>query len=746
MNDQFMDEMYDHEERNGTRFSFRVIPNDRLSFADAIFPVGALVTPLKPLKDSYPLGYEPVRCRQCSSCLNVHCRVDYQSHVFFCAICGARVALPVSYHEMTQENPANELIYSTVEYQFQTKEPDIPPVFVFVIDTVCDSQREFDNLKVVLNQAVAKLPSNALIGIITYGSSIYLHELVYSEFPRVFAFSGHNIYDAANLSGKLHIIRDNQSRVTNNTFILNIEQCESSVISLLDKLKMDIAVGSKGNRKSRCTGSALHLATSLIECLFGSSGGQVLLFTSGPITKGGGAMATLPMTETVRHHSDIQKNVTKMSKDSIKFFNDLGANASKSNIVINYLAAGFEDKGLYEMEAGINSTGGWVMNCETWVDPNISQTLSKYFDSVIDDSAVDLTIDVITPPNLKIAGCIGPCRSGNKRDPNRVGEKEIGIGNTFEWHAAACFPNTTFAFYFEVSASKSQPIPPNTEGFVQFITYYRTLSTGKRRMRVTTEKVLFVDSDRSNFQIMQNFDQGAATVLLSRLAMWKAQTNDIQSIMAFIDKSLIKFCRKFGIYTKGQPMTFALPATCSYIPLFFFHFRRSPFMSLFNMSPDFTSTYRHNLLMESTENSLYMIQPTLMSFALDSEPIVAPLDMSSLQTNRVLLLDTFFEVLIWIGSDVASWRDQGFPDMEEYQNIKEMLEAPVKMAQQLIEERFPAPMYSTCDQDSSLARILVSKCNPTSSQPVGFSSGNIESGEPTYDSFFAKLRELAVNE
>jgi hypothetical protein len=76
-----------------------------------------------------------------------------------------------------------------------------------------------------------------------------------------------------------------------------------------------------------------------------------------------------------------------------------------------------------------------------------------------------------------------------------------------------------------------------------------------------------------------------------------------------------------------------------------------------------------------------MIQPTLMSYTFDTPPQPVLLDSVSIKHDVVLLLDTFFHILIFHGELVATWRKQGYQDQEGYENFKELLEVPVADAQ-----------------------------------------------------------------
>lgn len=76
-----------------------------------------------------------------------------------------------------------------------------------------------------------------------------------------------------------------------------------------------------------------------------------------------------------------------------------------------------------------------------------------------------------------------------------------------------------------------------------------------------------------------------------------------------------------------------------------------------------------------------MIQPTLMSYTFDTPPQPVLLDSVSIKHDVILLLDTFFHILIFHGELVAQWRKQGYQDQEGYENFKELLELPAADAQ-----------------------------------------------------------------
>jgi hypothetical protein len=50
------------------------------------------------------------------------------------------------------------------------------------------------------------------------------------------------------------------------------------------------------------------------------------------------------------------------------------------------------------------------------------------------------------------------------------------------------------------------------------------------------------------------------------------------------------------------------------------------------------------------------------------------LSADSLKDDCILLLDSFFGVLIWHGRTIVNWKNSGYQDLEEYSNFRALLE------------------------------------------------------------------------
>jgi protein transport protein SEC23 len=153
-----------------------------------------------------------------------------------------------------------------------------------------------------------------------------------------------------------------------------------------------------------------------------------------------------------------------------------------------------------------------------------------------------------------------------------------------------------------------------------------------------------------------------------------------------------------------------------------------------------------------------MIQPILYSYSFNGPPEPVLLDTSSIQADRILLMDTFFQILIFHGETIAQWRAAKYHELPEYANFKQLLDAPVTDAQEILITRFPMPRYIYTEQGASQARFLLSKVNPSQthnnmyaygggSMPVPSSEGGapVLTDDVSLQVFMDHLKKLSVS-
>ena len=161
---------------------------------------------------------------------------------------------------------------------------------------------------------------------------------------------------------------------------------------------------------------------------------------------------------------------------------------------------------------------------------------------------------------------------------------------------------------------------------------------------------------------------------------------------------------------QGDPGSVQLPREAGILPGLVFHMRRSAVLRTSGASPDRTTFFRLLASTLDTFSSLVMVQPTLLGYqpgAGAGRPL--PLEPTSVTPDRVLLLDSFTQLVVCQGGALALAARTGGPAAAQAEELCERARAD---AAALGAERFPAPTLIECEQGSSKARYLTQKVNP----------------------------------
>ncbi|KAL7984649.1 hypothetical protein Chor_003219 [Crotalus horridus] len=712
----YLEFIQQNEERDGVRFSWNVWPSSKLEATRMVVPLACLLTPLKERLDLPPVQYEPVLCSRptCKTVLNPLCQVDYRAKLWACNFCFQRNQFPPAYAGISEVNQPAELMpqFSTIEYIVQ-RGPQTPLVFLYVVDT-CLEEEDLQALKESLQMSLSLLPPDALVGLITFGRMVQVHELSCEGISKSYVFRGTKDLSAKQIQDMLGLSRpavptqqgrppqSQESPHLSSRFLQPVHKIDMNMTDLLGELQRDPWPVTQGKRPLRSTGVALSIAVGLLEGSFPNTGARIMLFTGGPPTQGSGMVVGDELKTPIRSWHDIEKDNARFMKKAMKHYEALSNRAAANGHCIDIYACALDQTGLLEMKCCTNITG-----------KNLSGEFRMAFGA---------TLEV----------------------------KELGIGGTYQWKICGLDPTMTLAIYLEVVNQHSTPIPQGGRGAIQFVTHYQHSST-QRRIRVITVARNWADAQSQLQHIEAAFDQEAAAVLMARLGVYRAESEEGPDVLRWLDRQLIRLCQKFGQYSKDDPNSFRLSDSFSLYPQFMFHLRRSPFLQVFNNSPDESSYYRHHFARQDLTQSLIMIQPILYSYSFYGPPEPVLLDSSSILADRILLMDTFFQIVIYLGETIAQWRKAGYQDIPEYENFKHLLQAPLDDAQEILQTRFPMPRYVNTEHGSSQARFLLSKVNPSQTHNNLYTWGGQESGAPiltddvSLQVFMDHLKKLAVS-
>ncbi|XP_027334026.1 protein transport protein SEC23-like isoform X2 [Abrus precatorius] len=756
----------DPEGVDGVRMTWNVWPRSKVEASKCVIPLAATLAVIRPHPDIPRLPYAPLRCKTCSSALNPFSRVDFNAKIWICPFCYQRNHFPPHYNAISETNLPGELYpqYTTVEYNLPLSNSLHPsPVFLFLLDTSL-IEEEIQFLKSALRQAIGLLPDNALVGFVSYGTQVQVHELGFSDMSKVYVFRGSKEIPKDQVLDQLGLATSGRrphkgapggvgggfpySGITR--FLLPASDCEYTLNALLDELQTDQWPVPPGRRPARCTGVALSVAAGLLSACNPGTGARIIALVGGPCTEGPGAIVSKDLSDPVRSHKDLDKDAAPYFKKAVKFYEGLAKQLVSQGHVLDIFASALDQVGVAEMKVVVERTGGLVVLSESFGHSVFKDSFKRVFED--GEQSLGLcfngTLEINCSKEIKIQGIVGPCTSLEKKGPS-VADTVIGEGNTTAWKMCGLDKSTCLTVMFDLSSSDRSNTPGavNPQLYLQFRTSYQG-PDGQSVLRVTTVTRRWVDSSVSSEELIQGFDQETAAVVMARYASLKMETEETFDATRWLDRFLIRLCSKFGDYRKDDPSSFTLNPSFSLFPQFMFNLRRSQFVQVFNNSPDETAYFRMLLNRENISNAAVMIQPSLISYSFNSLPAPALLDVASIAADRILLLDAYFSVVIFHGMTIAQWRNLGYQNQPEHQAFAQLLRAPHDDAQMIIRERFPVPRLVVCDQHGSQARFLLAKLNPSATynnaHEMAAGSDVIFTDDVSLQVFFEHLQRLAV--
>ncbi|KAL6343158.1 hypothetical protein AAG906_020947 [Vitis piasezkii] len=731
----------DQEGIDGVRMTWNVWPRTKVEASKCVIPIAASVSPIRSHPDIPTLPYAPLRCKTCISLLNPFCRVDFAAKIWICPFCFQRNHFPHHYSMISESNLPGELYpqYTTVEYSLSNPGavPDvaapqsIPPVFLFVLDT-CMIEEELGFVKSALKRAIGLLPENALVGFVSFGTQVQVHELGFSEISKVYVFRGSkeisrtrfwSNWGSAAPGGGRWVGTRRGCRMGMRVRGLRGFYCRRRTASillirwgfwnyapgfLLDELQTDQWPVQPGHRALRCTGVALSVAAGLLGACLPGTGARIIALVGGPCTEGPGTIVSKDLSDPVRSHKDLDKDAAPYFKKAVQFYENIAKQMVSQGHVLDLFASALDQVGVAEMKVVVERTGGLVVLAESFGHSVFKDSFKRIFEEGEQSLGLSFngTLEINCSKDIKIQGIIGPCTSLEKDLLLLIQSLER---STTSWKMCGLDKTTCLTVFFDISSSErsNPPGTSNPQLYLQFIVSYQN-PEGQTRLRVTTVTRRWVDSAVSSEELVQGFDQETAAVVMARLTSLKMETEEGFDATRWLDRSLIRLCSKFGDYRKDDPASFTL-------------------------NPCFHCS------------SVY---PSLISYSFNSLPAPALLDVASISADRILLLDSYFSVVIFHGMTIAQWRNMGYQNQPEHQAFAQLLQAPQDDAKLIIHDRFPVPRLVVCDQHGSQARFLLAKLNPSATynnaHEMATGSDVIFTDDVSLQVFFEHLQRLAV--
>ncbi|KAD0585580.1 hypothetical protein E3N88_44022 [Mikania micrantha] len=669
----------DPEGIDGVRMTWNSWPRTKVEASKCVIPIAASISPIHqhPLIITNP--YAPLRCKTCTAVLNPFCRVDFSALIWICPFCFQRNHFPQHYSGISETNVPAELYpqYTTIEYAISNHDVHHtlpPPVYVFVLDT-CMIEEELGFAKLALQQALEFLPENALVGFVSFGTQVQVHELGYSDMSKVYVFRGSKemtkdqVLDQLGLGGgfaggrrvgggpgglgqgfQKGAVQGGgllNSGVTR--FLLPASDGAYVIHSLLEELGTDQWPVAPGNRSLRCTGVAMSVAAGLLGACLPGTGARIVALVGGPCTEGPGSIVSKDLSDPVRSHKDLDKDAAPYFRKAVQFYEELSKQMVNQGHVLDLFASALDQVGVAEMKVVIERTGGLVVLAESFGHSVFKDSFKRVFEKGEESLGLahNGTLEINCSKDIKIQGIIGPCTSLDKKGP-AVASTIIGQGNTTAWKLCGLDKDTCLTVFFDISSSDKDPSGNvNPQLYIQTVTSYQS-ADGQSKLRVSTITRRWVESAVVSEELIQGFDQETAAVVMARLASYKMEIEDTFDATRWLDRNLIRLCSKFGDYRKDDPSSFSLNPSFSLFPQFMFNLRRSQFVQ--------------------------------------SLPQPALLDVASISADRIL----YWTLIL---------------------AFAQLLQTPHDDAEMIIRDRFPVPRLVVCDQHGS--QILIGQVEPS---------------------------------
>ena len=284
--------------------------------------------------------------------VNTNSDVDYVNKMWTCPLCLTRNHFGTNYAHITPDNVPKELEETSTTIEYESPAEAIgSPCFLFVIDTALTEEKELDAIKQSLSQSLALLPTDAMIGIITFGKHVFVHEIGftmqqaqmqqatnnsqekeeqydengnlieskeeddYCEYiHKTTVFRGDvNINDKEKMKemtvdkikSLLEINPQNDASILR--FLQPLAECQDVVEQLLDNIVRDQWKPAQASRPMRATGMAIMVGISLLEAALQGYSARMIVLSGGAPTCGPGMIVEPSLAKHLRGHREIVK-------------------------------------------------------------------------------------------------------------------------------------------------------------------------------------------------------------------------------------------------------------------------------------------------------------------------------------------------------------------------------------------------------------------------------------------------------
>jgi protein transport protein SEC23 len=120
------------------------------------------------------------------------------------------------------------------------------------------------------------------------------------------------------------------------------------------------------------------------------------------------------------------------------------------------------------------------------------------------------------------------------------------------------------------------------------------------------------------------------------------------------------------------------------------------------------------------------------------------LDFQAMKEDAVLLMDSYFNVIVWYGEFIKGWKDQKLNEDPEYAYLTNLFESPLRDAGQIMYDRIPISNYYETFKNDGKERYLKARVNPSNSGQAE-TDGHLISDDAPISTFMKFLISSVIN-
>ncbi|XP_068662198.1 protein transport protein SEC23 A-like [Aristolochia californica] len=651
---------------------------------------GALVSPGREIAPGpQVVQRDPHRCNNCGAYANFYCNIIIGSGKWQCVICKHLNSSEGEYEVPRREDLHSclELTSPMVDYiQTGNRRPGFIPSTdsrmsapIFLVIDECLDEAHLQHLQSSLHAFVDSLPPTTRIGIISYGRTVSVYD-----------FSEGSTASADVLPGNKSPTQESLRALIYGTGIYLAPLHASlpvahSIFSSMRPYSLKVPEASR----DRCLGTAVEVALAIIQGPTAETsrgvvkrrGGncRILVCAGGPTTYGPGSVP----------HSFSHPNYPYMEKTAIKWMEKLGREAHQHDTVVDILCAGTCPVRVPILQPLAKTSGGVLVLHDDFGEAfgvNLQRASTRAAGS-------HGLFEIRCSDNILVTWVIGP-----------------GEEATSEAHETLKNDTSTCCQMLSVEGTQSfalsMEMGSDIKGdhvYFQFVARYSNVYQADIS-RVITVKLPTVDSLS---EYLKSIQEEVAAVFIAKRTVLLAQTaSDARDMRLTVDERVKDIAQKFG-YQQPKSKLYHFPKEISSIPEILLHLRRGPLLGSILGHEDERSVLRNLFLNASFDLSLRMVAPRCLMHREGGTFEELPAYDLAMQSDAAVVLDHGTDVFIWLGMELAAKEGKSAA----------ALAACRTLAEELTEQRFPAPRILAFKEGSSQARYFVSRLIPAHKDP-----------------------------